>query len=174
MYFRFLALGRAQALLLPNWVSGLRIGRLRDSVFWTNAEEERMMLEAFGSRYQEYMARTYRVIPLISRRRWRHQFRGFFATFAGKHSSARSFIVVKGRHVSFDSINWPLGDRYAEISDCRTASFALIGSAVAADLPRAQPVYRKRKSERHRSQNANWQTPIGKTPVGKAPIVTRG
>jgi hypothetical protein len=29
------------------------------------AQEERMMLEALGSRYQEYMARTYRVIPLI-------------------------------------------------------------------------------------------------------------
>jgi protein-S-isoprenylcysteine O-methyltransferase Ste14 len=29
------------------------------------AEEERMMLETFGSRYHDYMARTHRVIPLI-------------------------------------------------------------------------------------------------------------
>jgi hypothetical protein len=51
-----------------------------------------------------------------------------------------------------------------------TASFALVGTAVAADLPRAQPVY----------QNAPvgkmpiGKTPIGKTPMGKAPIVTKG
>jgi hypothetical protein len=55
-----------------------------------------------------------------------------------------------------------------------TASFALVGAAVstavAADLPRAQPVY----------QNAPvgkmpiGKTPIGKTPMGKAPIVTKG
>ena len=39
-----------------------------------------------------------------------------------------------------------------------TASFALMGTAIAADLPRAQPVV---------------QTgPVGKYPVGKAPVVT--
>jgi hypothetical protein len=39
-----------------------------------------------------------------------------------------------------------------------TASLALMGTAIAADLPRAQPVV---------------QTgPVGKFPVGKAPVVT--
>lgn len=50
--------------------------------------------------------------------------------------------------------------------------FAFGGSAIAADLPRRQPV----------AQNATvgkapiGKTPIGKTPIGKtpAPIVTKG
>jgi hypothetical protein len=37
-----------------------------------------------------------------------------------------------------------------------TASFALVGAAAAADLPRPQPVYE--------------QAPVGKMPIGKAPI----
>jgi len=50
-----------------------------------------MMLEAFGSRYHEYMARTYRVIPLIFQDdAGSIQFRGFFATFARKPSCALS------------------------------------------------------------------------------------
>jgi hypothetical protein len=53
-----------------------------------------------------------------------------------------------------------------------TASLALVGSAAAADLPRAQPVY---------TQAPVGKAPIGKAPVGKypvgkapAPIVTKG
>ena len=41
------------------------------------------------------------------------------------------------------------------------ATLALVGSAVAADLPRPQPVYQ---------QAQVGKTPIGKTPVGKTPI----
>ena len=41
------------------------------------------------------------------------------------------------------------------------ATLALAGSAVAADLPRPQPVYQ---------QAQVGKTPIGKTPVGKTPI----
>jgi len=42
-----------------------------------------------------------------------------------------------------------------------TASLALVGSAAAADLPRAQPVY---------TQAPVGKAPIGKAPIGKAPI----
>lgn len=54
----------AQALLLPNWLAGpsglvafglmyaLRVG-----------PEERMMIEAFGDKYRDYMRRTKRLIP---------------------------------------------------------------------------------------------------------------
>jgi hypothetical protein len=55
------------------------------------------------------------------------------------------------------------------------ASFALIGSAVAADLPRAQPVYKEAQvGKAPIGKTPIGKTPIGKTPVGKAPIVTRG
>jgi hypothetical protein len=49
-----------------------------------------------------------------------------------------------------------------------TASFALVGAAAAADLPRPQPV----------TENAPigkmpiGKMPIGKTPIGKAPVET--
>jgi hypothetical protein len=57
------------------------------------------------------------------------------------------------------------------------ASFALIGSAVAADLPRAQPVYKEAQvGKAPIGKTPIGKTPIGKTPVGKAPapLVTRG
>jgi hypothetical protein len=41
------------------------------------------------------------------------------------------------------------------------ASLALVGSAVAADLPHPQPVYQ---------QPAVGKTPVGKYPVGKYPV----
>ena len=46
-------------------------------------------------------------------------------------------------------------------------SLGMLTAAVAADLPRAQPVYQ---------QAQVGKAPIGKTPVGKAPapIVTKG
>ena len=66
MYSAFWLWAAAQALLLPNWVAGFA-GFVGFGIlfFGRIAQEERMMLEAFGSSYREYMARTYRVIPLI-------------------------------------------------------------------------------------------------------------
>jgi protein-S-isoprenylcysteine O-methyltransferase Ste14 len=66
MYTAFWLWAAAQALLLPNWVAGFA-GLVGFGIlfFGRIAEEERMMLEAFGSRYHDYMARTHRVIPLI-------------------------------------------------------------------------------------------------------------
>ena len=56
-----------------------------------------------------------------------------------------------------------------------TASVAWIGSAAAADLPRAQPVYQQAQvGKAPIGKSPIGKTPIGKTPVGKAPIVTRG
>jgi len=66
MYSAFWLWAAAQALLLPNWVAGFA-GLVGFGIlfFGRIAEEERMMLETFGDRYHEYMARTHRVIPLI-------------------------------------------------------------------------------------------------------------
>ena len=56
-----------------------------------------------------------------------------------------------------------------------TASFALIGSAAAADLARAQPVYQEAQvGKMPIGKTPIGKTPIGKTPIGKAPLVTRG
>jgi len=66
MYSAFWLWAVAQALLLPNWVAGFSgIVGFGILFFGRIAREERMMLEAFGDRYREYMARTYRVIPWI-------------------------------------------------------------------------------------------------------------
>lgn len=66
MYSAFWLWAIAQALLLPNWVTGLAglvgFGTL---FFGRVAREERMMLETFGDSYRAYMARTGRVFPLI-------------------------------------------------------------------------------------------------------------
>jgi protein-S-isoprenylcysteine O-methyltransferase Ste14 len=66
MYTAFWLWAVAQALLLPNWVAGCS-GLVGFGIlfFGRVAREERMMLETFGNHYREYMARTYRVIPLI-------------------------------------------------------------------------------------------------------------
>jgi protein-S-isoprenylcysteine O-methyltransferase Ste14 len=66
MYTAFWLWAVAQALLLPNWVAGFS-GLVGFGIlfFGRVAREEQMMLETFGDRYREYMARTYRVIPLI-------------------------------------------------------------------------------------------------------------
>ncbi len=50
------------------------------------------------------------------------------------------------------------------------ASFAMVIAAVAADLPRAQPVYQQAPV----GKAPIGKVPVGKTPVGKAPLVTRG
>lgn len=66
MYSAFWLWAVAQALLLPNWVAGFSgIVGFGVLFFGRVPREERMMLETFGDRYREYMARTYRVIPLI-------------------------------------------------------------------------------------------------------------
>ena len=66
MYTAFWLWAVAQALLLPNWVAGFSgIAGFGILFFGRVAREERMMLETFGERYRDYMARTYRVVPLI-------------------------------------------------------------------------------------------------------------
>jgi hypothetical protein len=57
------------------------------------------------------------------------------------------------------------------------ASFALVGVAAAADLPRAQPVYQPAQvGKMPIGKYPVGKTPVGKYPVGKAPapIVTKG
>jgi hypothetical protein len=49
-------------------------------------------------------------------------------------------------------------------------SLGLVGSAFAADLPRAQPVVQQAQV----GKAPIGKTPVGKTPVGKAPLVTKG
>jgi hypothetical protein len=55
-----------------------------------------------------------------------------------------------------------------------TASFALVGAAMAADLPHPQPVYQ----EAPVGKMPIGKSPIGKAPIGKypvaAPLVTKG
>ena len=51
-----------------------------------------------------------------------------------------------------------------------SVSFALVGSAVAADLPRAQPVYK----EAQVGKQPVGKYPVGKAPYGKQPLVTKG
>lgn len=56
-----------------------------------------------------------------------------------------------------------------------TASFGLVGSAIAADLPRSQPVTQTAQvGKMPIGKTPIGKTPIGKTPIGKAPLVTRG
>jgi protein-S-isoprenylcysteine O-methyltransferase Ste14 len=66
MYSAFWLWAVAQALLLPNWVAGFSgIVGFGILFFGRIAREERIMLETFGDRYREYMARTWRIIPMI-------------------------------------------------------------------------------------------------------------
>jgi hypothetical protein len=58
-----------------------------------------------------------------------------------------------------------------------TASFALVGAAVAADLPHPQPVYQDAQiGKMPIGKGPIGKMPIGKTPIGKAPapLVTKG
>ncbi|WEX75830.1 protein-S-isoprenylcysteine O-methyltransferase [Sinorhizobium numidicum] len=66
MYTSFLLMGLGQAFLLSNWVAGLS-GLIGFAVLFLLRvdEEERMMLEIFGSRYRSYMERTKRIIPYL-------------------------------------------------------------------------------------------------------------
>ena len=58
------------------------------------------------------------------------------------------------------------------------ASLALVGSAVAADMPRPQPVVQNAPIGKYPvGKYPVGKYPVGKTPVGKypaAPVVTRG
>jgi protein-S-isoprenylcysteine O-methyltransferase Ste14 len=66
MYSAFWLWAVAQALLLPNWFAGFAgIVGFGILFFGRVGREERIMLETFGDRYRKYMARTYRVLPLI-------------------------------------------------------------------------------------------------------------
>ena len=49
------------------------------------------------------------------------------------------------------------------------ATFVVVTTAGAADIPRRQPVYQ----EAHVGKMPIGKTPIGKTPIGKAPYATR-
>ncbi|MGO4571533.1 protein-S-isoprenylcysteine O-methyltransferase [Microvirga sp. 2TAF3] len=66
MYSAFWLWAIAQALLLPNLAAGLSglvgFGTL---YLFRIAEEERLMIEAFGESYRGYMARTARLIPWV-------------------------------------------------------------------------------------------------------------
>jgi hypothetical protein len=59
----------------------------------------------------------------------------------------------------------------------RAASLALVGSAVAADMPRPQPVVQNAPIGKYPvGKYPVGKTPVGKYPVGKYPatVVTRG
>jgi protein-S-isoprenylcysteine O-methyltransferase Ste14 len=66
MYSSFFLLAFAQVLLLPNWLAGVSglfgVGGL---YAFRVRQEERMMLESFGTDYRHYMAHTKRLIPWI-------------------------------------------------------------------------------------------------------------
>lgn len=66
MYSAFFLWALAQALLLPNLVAGLS-GLVGFGIlfFFRVGREEQMMREAFGAKYDAYMARTKRIIPGI-------------------------------------------------------------------------------------------------------------
>ncbi|WP_414474090.1 protein-S-isoprenylcysteine O-methyltransferase [Microvirga sp. M2] len=66
MYTAFWLWAIAQALLLPNLVAGLSgIVGFGTLYMFRIAKEERLMTEAFGAAYQDYMARTTRLIPWL-------------------------------------------------------------------------------------------------------------
>lgn len=49
-----------------------------------------------------------------------------------------------------------------------TVSLAFVGTAVAADIPRPQPVYQNAPVGKY----PIGKTPVGKYPVGKTPVTT--
>src|SRR5215468_371938 len=66
MYTALLLYSAGQALVLPNYVAGPSYGvAMALLVALRIAPEERMMLGEFGKNYQEYMARTKRLVPGI-------------------------------------------------------------------------------------------------------------
>lgn len=66
MYTAFWLWAVAQALLLPNFVAGFSgIVGFGTLYLFRVAEEERLMIEAFGESYRAYMTRTARLVPWI-------------------------------------------------------------------------------------------------------------
>ncbi len=66
MYSAFWLWAIAQALLLPNWVAGFSgIVGFGTLFFGRVFEEERLMEQAFGEEYRDYMRRTWRILPGI-------------------------------------------------------------------------------------------------------------
>ena len=64
MYSALYLYGFAQALLLANWLAGLSFLVAFTLMFAARLRrEERMMLEKFGEKYEEYRRRTKRLIP---------------------------------------------------------------------------------------------------------------
>jgi len=55
------------ALLSANWIFVLIAALTAAAIIWRVPKEERMMLEAFGEAYQNYMLRTGRFVPRIGR-----------------------------------------------------------------------------------------------------------
>ena len=70
MYTAMFAQGIGQTLFLPNWLVGpawlVSFGLL---YAFRVGQEERMMLERFGSEYEDYMQRTGRLLPFRRRDR---------------------------------------------------------------------------------------------------------
>lgn len=64
MYLSEIVKGIAQTLLLPNWIAGWS-GLLSFLPLYFNRvpKEEAMMREHFGKEYEDYCARTPRVVP---------------------------------------------------------------------------------------------------------------
>ena len=66
MYSSLLLYGLGQALAVPNWVAGPSYLVAIAVLFALRVRpEERMMLEEFGPRYEQYMARTKRLVPRV-------------------------------------------------------------------------------------------------------------
>jgi protein-S-isoprenylcysteine O-methyltransferase Ste14 len=66
MYTSVLLWCIAQALLLPNWITGLA-GIISFSIAYTTriGKEEQMLLAQFGDEYQAYQQRTKRLVPYL-------------------------------------------------------------------------------------------------------------
>ena len=69
MYASMFLLGIAQVLLLPNWFVGPAYLLSFGLLYCCRAgSEERMMVDHFGSEYEEYMQRTGRLVPRMRSR----------------------------------------------------------------------------------------------------------
>jgi len=64
MYLALLIYSVGQALVIPNWLAGPSYGTAMVLlIVFRLGPEERMMLEAFGKDYEDYQARSKRLIP---------------------------------------------------------------------------------------------------------------
>ena len=66
MYSSFVLYSLGQALVLPNWLAGPSYFVAMALLFALRlVPEERMMREEFGENYEDYMARTKRLVPRV-------------------------------------------------------------------------------------------------------------